>query len=222
MLIKFENVSVKNPSSVEEQKLLDCITFTIEKNQFTTLVGPNGAGKTTVIKVMLGLMDYQGQITKAKNLKIGYIPQKFDINNDLPMSVESYINLMNGNVFCPYDLTTLQKKSLHSLSGGERQKLLVNCAVANEPDLIILDEPTQGIDQKGQKTFYKLLKDQKKLGRSILLVSHEPNYVFDLTDQVICLNNHICCHGSPENVSHSDFAKSFGLTPYVHHHNHSH
>ncbi|QCI23857.1 zinc ABC transporter ATP-binding protein ZnuC [Buchnera aphidicola (Macrosiphoniella sanborni)] len=233
-LITLTNVHV----NVSNRSILTNITLSLHSNKVLTLIGPNGAGKTTLIRVILGLIKpNSGQIIRRENLSIGYIPQKLFLNNLLPITVERYMklsrkknNIIISKILKRVKAKHLKYRQLQELSGGETQKILLAKALLNNPDLLVLDEPMQGLDIIGQATFYKLINQiRNELQCSVLFVSHDLNFVTAKTDDVICLNNHICCSGTPETVCNNlEFISIFGskrvkeLAFYQHHHNHIH
>ena len=161
MLVSLNSVGFTLKSESISKTLLSDINFNIGENTIITIIGPNGAGKTTLVRLILGLIQpTSGTINRKKNILLGYVPQKLNANKFMPMTVESFLSLcgttkING----PFDIAKLMNQSIHALSGGELQKVLFNAAVLKKPDLLILDEPTQGIDADGQSIFYeKLLK----------------------------------------------------------------
>jgi zinc transport system ATP-binding protein len=198
------------------------------------LIGPNGAGKTTIAKLMVGLeKPSKGKITIADKLKIGYLPQKFHIDRNLPMSSEHFLNLLAPNIDNNYaqelgnfvDLTKLKNKDISLLSGGQLQKLFLTATLLNKPDLLILDEPTRSLDASSQQEFYHLIEHIKKdLKISIFMISHDLFTVMKNSDQVICLNGHICCSGKPSDLKENkDFLDSLSnLGFYTHYHDHKH
>ena len=233
-LISLENVSVE----INHQKILDDISLSVNLNQIITLLGPNGAGKSTLVKVILGLLPYSsGKIYRLPNLTIGYVPQSINLNPTLPITVKRFMHL-NKQLKSDDILQTLSlvkaeylfDKSMHQLSGGELQRVLLAQALAKQPQLLILDEPTQGVDVNGQILLYDLIANAKKqFNCGILMVSHDLHLVMAKTDEVICLNHHICCSGTPATVSNDpEFISLFGqygasqIAVYKHHHNHQH
>lgn len=237
-LIQFENVSViKNNKTI-----LENINFQINPYDFITVIGPNGAGKTTLLKCILGLeQPNNGKIFKTKNLSIGYMPQKLSLSPYLPLSVETFmqINLVNNSNGVIADILDkvgakyLMNYSLHNLSGGELQRVLLARAILNKPELLILDEPVQGVDIDGQNNLYQLIANlTKEYKCAVFLVSHDLHFVMAKSEQVLCLNKHICCSGHPEVVKISPLYKTlFGrkhhieenvLAPYHHDHDHKH
>lgn len=233
-LISLQHIVVKS----NHHEILSNISFTLSKGQILTLIGPNGAGKSTLVRVVLGLLKpTSGIITWVKDLTIGYVPQKITLNSTLPLTVYRFL-LLGGNksakelheVLSLVNARPLLSKSMLQLSGGELQRVLLAQALLKQPQLLVLDEPTQGVDIKGQIALYELIeKTKERFGCGILLVSHDLHFVMAKTDLVICLNRHICCHGEPEKVkSHPEFLSLFGqseteqLALYHHRHNHEH
>lgn len=210
--------------------------------EIVTLVGPNGAGKSTLVKVLLGLMKPSaGTIETKAGLSIGYMPQKLNIDASLPLTVERFILLAEKRAFgknsqlitdCLALTGTekLKKQAMQSLSGGELQRVMLARALYSKPQLLVLDEPVQGVDVGGQAAIYKLIgqiRDQWRCG--VLMISHDLHLVMAATDRVVCLNQHVCCEGHPDSVSNDpEFLKLFGensamaIAPYTHHHDHSH
>lgn len=233
-LILLDNVSVE----IKHQKILHNVSLSINTNQIVTLLGPNGAGKSTLVKVILGLMPYtSGKITRLNNLTIGYVPQSIKLNPTLPITVKRFMllnkQLNNNNILNILSMVKAEyliDKSMHQLSGGELQRVLLAQALAKRPQLLILDEPTQGVDVNGQVLLYDLISSAKKqFNCGILMVSHDLHLVMAKTDEVICLNHHICCSGTPASVSNDpEFISLFGqqgasqIAVYKHHHNHQH
>lgn len=231
-LISIQDLNI----NFKESKILKNINFDIYPKQIITIIGPNGAGKSTLIKAILGFIQpNSGKITKHSNLKIGYVPQKISFSEQIPITVLKFLKLNNKDI-TPYDhinhqlnITSLLNKSIHQISGGELQRVLLAKALYSNPNLLILDEPTNNIDLNGQAEFYKLCTYlQQQLNCAILMASHDLHIVMSGTNSVICLNQHICCHGLPTMVSqNSEFIKLFGnhmakLAIYHHHHDHFH
>jgi zinc transport system ATP-binding protein len=232
-------VSAKNICfDFEGKQILDKVSIDIHASEILTLIGPNGAGKSTLIKCLLGLLPISsGEINKEKNLRVAYVPQKTRLNLSMPMKVDGFLKLAGEasseeiyQALSTVGAEKLIKQDLHKASGGEFQRIMLARAVLRKPELLVLDEPSQGIDLKGQQELYALLsKIKKELGSAILMVSHDLHLVMANTDRVICLNQHICCSGNPESVS-SDPAymqlfgikEGEGLAVYEHHHDHHH
>ncbi|XBC44151.1 MAG: zinc ABC transporter ATP-binding protein ZnuC [Buchnera aphidicola (Schlechtendalia peitan)] len=231
-LILLKDISV----IFNKKRILSNISLSLTPNRILTLIGPNGAGKSTLVKIILKLLNpNEGTVIYNKDLRIGYIPQKLNFNSTLPITVNRFMYLSKSqrsikSVLNCVNAIHLQYILLNQLSSGEIQKILLARALLNNPQLLILDEPTQGLDFSSQIIFYKLVNQiRSELKCSILIVSHDLNIVMSNTDEVICLNNHICCSGAPEIISkNAKFIAIFGhleknkLTLYHHKHNHYH
>ena len=202
------------------KNILKDVSININKNDFITIIGPNGAGKSMLLKCIMGFYQPNSGIIKRKpNLKLGYMPQNLDIIKTIPIKVQKFITLKKK-----FDKISLQKviletqienildKQLTILSGGEMQRVLLARSLLNNPDVLILDEPAQNLDISGQMHFYKLLqKIYSKRELSILMVSHDLHLVMVSTKQVICLSNHICCCGKPQQIANDpEFLTMFG------------
>ncbi|MXP67364.1 zinc ABC transporter ATP-binding protein ZnuC [Pantoea sp. Aalb] len=232
-LVTVENISV----TFSQRPVLIDISLSIESGKIITLLGPNGAGKSTLVRTVLGLITpAKGIVKHAANLSIGYVPQKLYINPAIPINVERFMQLC-----CKSKrdiLSTLQRvhanhllyTPLQKLSGGETQRLLLARALLKHPKLLVLDELTQGVDINGQIMLYNLIDQlRRELNCGVLMVSHDLHLVMAKTDEVLCLNHHICCSGTPEAISkHPKFIAMFGshnaqqLAIYHHDHNHRH
>ena len=215
-LISAHNISViKN-----EKAILDNIEIEIKKNDFLTIIGPNGAGKTMLLKCLMEFYKpNSGQIFKKHNLKIGYMPQSINIINTMPMSVQNFITMRKKfdeisfrQVVSETQIEKIINKQLSVLSGGEMQRVLLARSLLNNPELLILDEPAQNLDVSGQIYFYNLLQSiYLKRGLSILMVSHDLHLVMASTKKVLCLSNHICCIGKPQQITKDpEFISMFG------------
>lgn len=216
--------------------ILHDVSLAISAKELVTVIGPNGAGKTTLLKIVLGLITpTSGQIIKPASLKIGYMPQKLHMDPSLPITVKRFLEFSRyqdalQEIVTAVGIDKLLEKSIHILSGGELQRVLLARALLSKPDLLVLDEPLQGVDINGQVSLYKLIYEVRQvLNCSILLVSHDLHFVHAASDKVICLNHHICCAGKPEEVKkHPNYQLLFEnyrpevLAPYAHSHNHSH
>lgn len=219
--------------------LVDHVSFVIRPKTVTTLIGPNGAGKTTLLKIMLGLLkETSGTLQRADSLKIGYMPQRLVLDASFPLTVKKFLSLaLCSSVKKTERLETIHdllyqlkiddrmNRSVHALSGGEWQRVLLARALLSTPNLLILDEPVQCLDHNGQIEFYQLLTDTvKKLSCAVVQVSHDLHLVWDASDEIICMNTHICCHGTPEYVQKSQSFQSLfgGFKHYIHHHDHHH
>ncbi|MBP6121248.1 MULTISPECIES: zinc ABC transporter ATP-binding protein ZnuC [Providencia] len=233
-LLNLNKISV----SFGAKQVLKDVTFELNKGDIVTLLGPNGAGKSTIVRVVLGLLEpTSGTIKRASKLSVGYVPQKLHLDTTLPLTVKRFMMLKIG-VRSTHLLPALERvKATHlidqpmqKLSGGETQRVLLARALLNKPDLLVLDEPAQGVDITGQVALYDLINQLRtELGCAVLMVSHDLHLVMAKTDKVLCINGHICCSGTPDAVSnHPEFVAMFGyrgaqqLGVYRHQHNHQH
>ncbi len=214
-----------------QQAAVKDISFTISSGEITTLIGPNGAGKTTLLKLILELeRPDSGNITRQPGLRIGYMPQKLNIDPTLPITTLRFLQLASKDRFaCKAALKRvgighLAGSPIQALSGGEMQRTLLARALLRSPELLILDEPVQGVDIIGQEALYQIICDLRdEFGCAVLMVSHDLHLVMSATDNVLCLNQHICCHGSPEQVSGDQaFMELFGAKTAVYTHDHDH
>ena len=214
------------------------VTLTIRKGEILTVVGPNGSGKSTLIRALIGAEKLSGGLlTRKPDLKIGYVPQKLLIDRTLPLTVRRFLDL-------PWAITDseaerlldwagaadLGRHQMAGLSGGQTQRVLLARALKSRPDLLVLDEPTQGLDQPGAASFYQKIEALRgETGCAVLMVSHDLHVVMAASDRVICLNGHICCQGAPEQVVKAEAYRAlFGsgtqgaLALYRHDHDHHH
>ena len=219
------------------QTVLSHIHLDILPAQIVTLIGPNGAGKSTLARVILGLCPVSiGTVVWRPQLRMAYTPQRIALDPILPIRIRRFLQLSERYtsdqldfVLAQVGLSTAQDPLLATLSGGQLQRVLLARALLRKPDLLVLDEPTQGVDLIGQAEFYRLIAQiRQSQGCGILLISHDLNVVMAETEHVVCLNQHICCSGCPEVVRQDPaFIALFGasghrLARYVHHHNHHH
>ena len=233
ILLKVENASF----SKNNKWLVKGVSLEVKQGEIVTLIGPNGSGKSTTAKIALGIYkDIEGKVTMFTN-KIGYVPQKISIDWTLPIRVIDFMSLMeeptDEQINTALNLTSvehLRNKSLSDLSGGEFQRVLIARAIAKQPDLLVLDEPVQGVDFKGEIALYELIKKiSEELNCGILLISHDLHVVMSATDFVVCLNGHVCCSGTPQVVAkNNEYQELFGdrassiLSLYEHKHDHTH
>ena len=233
LLVKLENAGVNRSS----KWLVRGVSFEINQGQIVTLIGPNGSGKTTTAKMILNILNTDEGLVKGNANKMAYVPQKINIDWTMPLRVIDFMkitsSLNNTQITESLVMTGVDKllyNQIHSLSGGEFQRVLIARAIAKKPDLLVLDEPVQGVDFNGEIALYNLIKEiSVNLNCGILLISHDMHFVMSTTDHVICLNGHICCSGSPSNVvKNPEYIKLFGehnsetLSYYQHQHDHSH
>ena len=218
--------------------ILDGVDLSLYPNEIVSLIGPNGAGKTCLVRVLLGLLKPQGgAVTRTPNLTIGYLPQQLPIDPVLPLTVRRLLTLTHrappqrlsealNEVGCQGRLDA----QVANLSGGELRRVLLARALLRDPDLLVLDEPTSGVDFAGEAELYDLIADiKRRRGCGILMVSHDLHLVMAATDRVICLHHHICCQGAPDAVgANPEYLRLFGrraaasLAVYSHHHDHVH
>lgn len=235
------------PALVEAQSLsvryagapaLRDVTLRIARGEIVTVVGPNGSGKSTLVKALLGVLAPSvGHVTRQVGLRIGYVPQRLSIDPAMPLTVARFLSVpvrqppaAVAAVLARAGISGMERKALTALSGGQFQRALLARALLTEPDLLILDEPTQGLDAPGISQFYKLIAElRSEIGCAVLMVSHDLHVVMRASDRVICLNGHICCQGPPSTVLEApEYRALFGpgvadsLALYGHKHDHSH
>lgn len=226
-ILKIKNLKVV----VDGHEIINGLDFSVEKNETLAIVGPNGAGKTVLFKALLGLLPHSGDIKWADGARIGYVPQRIGLIRDFPLSVGDFFDIQNISLQSAGILLNLLgigvadifSANLGVLSGGEFQKVLIASALADNPDIVLFDEPTAGVDVTSEATIYKILKrlqDTKKF--AIILISHDLNVVYKYADKVLCLNKRQLCYGHPlheltaENLQHL-YGEDSAL--YHHHHN---
>ena len=233
-LVKATNVSV----GFADRQVLHGVNLEIERGRIVTLIGPNGAGKTTLVRIILGMLKPDtGEVWRCPGLTIGYMPQRLHIEPTLPISVLRFLQLTGirdhariTGLLEKLKVAHLADQQLRKISGGELQRVLLARALLRKPSLLILDEPAQGVDVSGQAELYQLIDSiAEQDGCGILMISHDLHLVMSATDEVVCLNQHVCCHGKPEQVSSDPaYLDLFGkagvdnIAVYTHHHNHSH
>ena len=233
ILVKLNEVGIRQ----NDKWLVKGVSLVVEKGKIVTLIGPNGSGKSTTAKIALGIYKkIAGQVEKYTN-NVGYVPQKISIDWTLPLRVNDFMllteNLKDEAVNEALSLTGvihLKNKNLGNLSGGEFQRVLLARAISRKPDLLVLDEPVQGVDFTGEIALYELIKKiSDTLNCGILLISHDLHTVMSATDHVVCLNGHVCCSGTPSDVAkNNEYKALFGeqasqtLSIYEHKHDHVH
>lgn len=232
-LVKLENASVEKNKKI----LVKHISLEVKQGEIVTLIGPNGSGKTTTAKMALGInKNFEGSVQRYTS-QIGYVPQKVMIDWTLPIRVNDFMQLTSkinpeevNEALSFTGVDHLKNKNLNELSGGEFQRVLIARAIAKKPELLVLDEPVQGVDFKGEISLYELIRSiSERTNCGILLISHDLHVVMSATDYVVCLNGHICCSGTPKKVANSNqYRELFGdrastmLSIYEHNHDHSH
>lgn len=240
MLQKNESlISLDNAGLFRDRKwLVRGVSMTVEPGEILTLIGPNGSGKSTTAKMALGVhKPSEGTARQRKGLMIGYVPQKLSIDWTLPLTANRFMSLTSKvsqteieEAMASTKTRHLLKSEVRTLSGGEFQRVLLARAIARKPDLLVLDEPVQGVDFNGEIALYDLIRTiRDEIQCGVLLISHDLHVVMAATDRVVCLNGHVCCSGTPTAVVSSDEYKSLfgarassGLAIYEHSHDHEH
>lgn len=226
-LIQLEQINVR----IDERDILKNIDFSIDEKEIITLIGPNGAGKSTLIKIILGIVQpNSGKMINKKQLKLAYVPQKFNPSHSLPLRVKDLLELeqcdatIKAEIIRDTGIAKLQDSKVQQLSGGERQRVLLARALLRQPELLVLDEPMQGLDIQSEAELYDYVRSlPERYGCSILIVSHDLQWVMQGTQRVVCLNKHICCSGLPDSIqNHPEYQAIFGTNRvfYQHHHDH--
>lgn len=233
-LVDLKGLSIRFGGKV----VLSHVDFSLNPGEIVTVVGPNGSGKSTLLRTVIGVLQPSaGTVIRQPGLRIGYVPQKLHIDPTLPLTVRRFLSLPKrvsdedaSRALAQAGAGDLMKRQMSDLSGGQFQRALLARALLMQPQLLILDEATQGLDQPGSAAFYRQIEDVRKaLGCAVLMVSHELHVVMAASDRVICLNGHICCEGAPEHVASApEYRALFGtgtqgaLALYRHEHNHHH
>jgi len=233
-LISAENLVVRFGGT----EALSGVSLAIEPGEIVTILGPNGSGKSTLLRALLGIVKPSaGRVTRAPGLRIGYVPQKLAVDRAMPMTARRFLSLPVAvgdagaeAALARVGLEGLGGRQMSALSGGQFQRLMLARALLTRPQILILDEPTQGLDQPGEAGFYRLIEEVRRdTGAAVLMVSHDLHVVMAASDRVICLNHHICCEGAPRVVSSApEYRALFGLGTqgalalYQHVHDHSH
>jgi len=233
IVVKLNNVGFRQ----NKKWLVEGVSLEVKKGKIITLIGPNGSGKSTTAKIALGIYkDIEGSVEKHTN-KVGYVPQKITIDWTLPLRVKDFMILTEvlkeeeiDDALSLTGVMHLKNKNLGNLSGGEFQRVLLARAISKKPELLVLDEPVQGVDYTGEIALYELIKKiSDTLNCGILLISHDLHTVMTATDHVVCLNGHVCCSGTPKDVvKNNEYKSLFGdrasqiLSIYEHKHDHVH
>ena len=233
-LVRIEGLGVRYRAAT----VLRDVSMAIASGEIVTIVGPNGSGKTSLLRALIGAVaPSAGRIERAPGLRIGYVPQRLHIDPTLPITVERFLRLAGGlgrgGVAAALEragVPDLSRRQMSDLSGGQFQRVLLARALIGAPQLLLLDEATQGLDQPGSAAFYRRIQEVRaETGCAVLMISHELHVVMSASDRVICLNGHVCCEGTPEIVSSApEYRALFGtgtggvLALYRHDHDHEH
>jgi zinc transport system ATP-binding protein len=233
-LVAVDNLSV----SYGAKTVLSHVSLTIEAGEIVTIVGPNGSGKTSLLRSIIGAVKpSRGRVTPQSGLRVGYVPQRLHIDPTLPITVARFLALPRGVSTLQLDAALAQAgvpdlsgAQMSQLSGGQFQRVLLARALIGKPQLLLLDEATQGLDQPGSAAFYRQIETVRcNTGCAVLMISHELHVVMSASDRVICLNGHVCCEGTPDVVASApEYRALFGsgtmgaLALYRHDHDHGH
>ncbi len=205
-------LSVRNLGvAINQATIIDDISFEVEKGDVLAIIGPNGAGKTTLFKALLGIIPYHGEIIWQKGVKIGYVPQRMEIETDVPLTVREFLHLRQADDFSEKTAEEAVRSvllpeeildsGLGEISVGQRQRILIAWALLGKPEVLLFDEPTADIDVRGQESIYNLLHHlQDKYNLTIILISHDLNIVYRHAKQVLCLNRQMVCFGPPQEM----------------------
>lgn len=223
---------------IDGREILHKVSMTVQPAEIVTIVGPNGSGKSTFLRALIGAVPLaSGRVERLAGLRIGYVPQKLALDSALPITVRRFLSLPRR---ISDDLVTdsmsragvpgLERRQMTDLSGGQFQRVLLARAILERPQLLLLDEATQGLDQPGAAAFYQRIEEVRRdLGCAVVMVSHDLHVVMAASDRVLCLNGHICCEGAPEVVADApEYRALFGtgtkgtLALYRHRHSHRH
>jgi zinc transport system ATP-binding protein len=233
-LIAAEHICVQ----YDGNEVLHDVSLHIAAGEIVTVLGPNGSGKSTLLRALLGILPVaEGRIRRAAGLRVGYVPQRLQLDRTMPITIRRFLSLPHrasaadaGRALARVGMGGHEGDQLTALSGGQLQRALLARALLGDPQLLLLDEPTQGLDQPGEAAFYRLIEDvRRETGAAVLMVSHDLHVVMAASDRVICLNGHICCEGTPRVVSNApEYRALFGLGTqgalalYRHEHDHDH
>ncbi|MEL7465529.1 MAG: metal ABC transporter ATP-binding protein [Pseudomonadota bacterium] len=213
------------------RRVLRDVDISIASGEIVTIVGPNGSGKSSLLKALIGAVPVSdGAVKRRSGIRIGYVPQKLEIDATMPITAARFVGKGGETALARCGVAECAGRQLSELSGGQVQRVLLARALTAEPTLLLLDEPTQGLDQPGAADFYELIEDVRtETGAAVLMVSHDLHVVMSASDRVICLNGHVCCEGAPSVVSSApEYRALFGfgtrgaLALYQHRHDHSH
>ncbi len=224
-VLEVKNLNVK----LEGETILENLNFKVKEGEVLTILGPNGAGKTVLLKTLLGLIPYEGKIKWKENVKIGYVPQRLPFIKDIPLNVKEFFKLKEvseekiKNVLLSVGIKDLKilKKRIGDLSSGQFQRILIAFALVDEPNVLLFDEPTAGIDIGAEETIYTFLEKLKKeKNLTILLVTHDLSIVYKFASNCLCLNKRILCFGKPKEITPQTLIKLYGGKIKIYRHGH--
>jgi zinc transport system ATP-binding protein len=225
-ILEVKNLSV----SFDGEKIIDGLNFNLKEKENLVIVGPNGAGKTVLLKALLGIVPFEGEIKWKEGVKIGYAPQKFLPDKTIPLSVEEFFKFKEKNIerikkalnYVGIRDFSIFKKKMGTISSGQMQRVLIAWSLIDEPQILLFDEPTAGIDIEGEETIYNLLSSvEKEKNLAIILITHDLSVVYKFADSVLCLNKKMICYGAPEEtLTSSNFNDLYkgGVKIYKHDH----
>ena len=225
-ILEVKNLNV----SFGKERIIENLSFNLEAGENLVILGPNGAGKTALLKTLLGINLFSGEVKWKEKVKIGYVPQKFLLDKTVPLTVEEFFRfqkISEEKIFKAIDSVGIKdnailKKKMGEISSGQLQRILIAWALADNPEVLIFDEPTAGIDIEGEETIYNLLSEiEKKRDLTIIMVTHDLSVVYKIADSVLCLNKSFACHGKPQEVLNSEnFRRLYGdeIKFYKHEH----
>jgi len=234
-ILKVENLTV----SLGGNHIVENVDFEVKKGEVLAIIGPNGAGKTTLFRALLNLIPYSGSIKWEKGIQIGYVPQRIEIDTDIPLTVEEFLKLRSPNVtkikikkileYIQLDEKILASR-LGEISVGQRQRLLIGWSLLENPDVLLFDEPTADVDIHGQESVYKTISFlRKKFNLAVILISHDLNVVYQYADKVMGLNHKSLCIGKQDEILQTGKLqelyggeRGFYEHDYTNHHNHKH
>lgn len=233
-ILEVKNLSV----SYDKEKVLEDISFALERGETMAIIGPNGSGKTTLFRAIISAIPFSGKIERGRDVRVGYVPQKIDLERDLPITVKEFLTLRShaapsgrwqtGHspeaVLKMVDLSpTFLSKRIGELSSGELQRILIAWAITGHPDLLLFDEPTASVDVAGQRTVYELLRKlQEEHNLGLILISHDLTVVYRYASKVLCLNRKQICFGIPSEVlTPAELARLYGGDRKFYQHVHS-
>jgi len=226
-ILEVKNLTV----NFNNEKVIDNLSFNLKKGENLVVVGPNGAGKTVLLRTLIGMIPFEGEIKWEKDVKIGYVPQKILPEKNIPLSIEEFFNFkkIDSNQIVKAlksvginDLSVLKKK-IGVISSGQLQRILIAWSLIGNPEILLFDEPLSGIDIEGEETIYNLLSQiEKERNLAIILITHDLSVVYKFADSVLCMNKKVICYGSPqEALTPQKLSQLYGgeikLYKHVHH-----